>query len=138
MSTPRKILYVVSRFPNVSTTFTAHEMAQVATLGIAVHVATVWKESEGNEGKESEGKGTYITYLAAIIVTSLRTCRCDRASSPPGETPYLTARPQSRRPRSAACRESFRVGDKENNEECGEAVWGCSAPPYTLSFLIMA
>ncbi|MFZ4828188.1 MAG: glycosyltransferase [Phototrophicaceae bacterium] len=51
---PRKVLYVVSRFPNVSTTFTAHEMAQVADLGIAVQVATVWKESEGHTPHEVE------------------------------------------------------------------------------------
>ena len=67
MSTPRKILYVVSRFPNVSTTFTAHEMAQVATLGIAVHVATVWKESEGNAPHEVEKP-----FLANRITLDLR------------------------------------------------------------------
>ena len=35
------VLYVVSRFPNISATFTAHEMAALAEMGITIHVAAV-------------------------------------------------------------------------------------------------
>lgn len=37
-----KILYVVSRFPSISATFTAYEMAAVQALGVDVDVAAVW------------------------------------------------------------------------------------------------
>lgn len=40
---PRRVLYVVSRFPQVSLTFTTHEMAGVAAEGVEVFVAPVWR-----------------------------------------------------------------------------------------------
>lgn len=42
-----KVLYVVSRFPQISATFTAHEMAALREAGVEVEVASVWKSAEG-------------------------------------------------------------------------------------------
>jgi glycosyltransferase involved in cell wall biosynthesis len=41
-----KVLYVVSRFPSLTTTFTAYEMSTIQQLGVDVHVATVWQSDE--------------------------------------------------------------------------------------------
>ncbi len=40
---PKRVLYVVSRFPSVRTTFIAHEMNALQMQGITVHVAAVWR-----------------------------------------------------------------------------------------------
>jgi glycosyltransferase involved in cell wall biosynthesis len=40
---PKRVLYIVSRFPWTSTTFTANEMAAVAAYGVEIFVAPVWK-----------------------------------------------------------------------------------------------
>ncbi|WP_431299198.1 glycosyltransferase family 4 protein [Tabrizicola sp. BL-A-41-H6] len=43
----KKLLYVVSRFPSLTTTFTAYEMSTIQEAGVDVHVATVWSSEEG-------------------------------------------------------------------------------------------
>jgi glycosyltransferase involved in cell wall biosynthesis len=40
---PQRVLYVVSRFPCISTTFTANEMAVIASEGVEVWIAPIWK-----------------------------------------------------------------------------------------------
>lgn len=50
----KKVLYVVSRFPALTTTFTAHEMATIQQAGVDVHVATVWSSERGNEPQTVE------------------------------------------------------------------------------------
>jgi len=43
LSPPRRVVYVVSRFPWLSTTFIANEMTAIASEGVEVFVAPVWK-----------------------------------------------------------------------------------------------
>ena len=50
----KKVLYVVSRFPSLTTTFTAYEMSTIQQAGVDVHVATVWSSEEGNEPQTVE------------------------------------------------------------------------------------
>jgi colanic acid/amylovoran biosynthesis glycosyltransferase len=50
----KKVLYVVSRFPSLTTTFTAYEMSTIQESGVDVHVATVWSSEEGNEPQTVE------------------------------------------------------------------------------------
>ncbi|MEP7290095.1 MAG: glycosyltransferase family 4 protein [Chloroflexota bacterium] len=40
---PHRVLYVVSRFPSLTTTFTTNEMAGIAAEGVDVFVAPIWK-----------------------------------------------------------------------------------------------
>ncbi|CAG1010635.1 MAG: glycosyltransferase family 4 protein [Anaerolinea sp.] len=47
MSPVGKVLYVVSRFPQISATFTAHEMAALTEAGVQVAVASVWRPAQG-------------------------------------------------------------------------------------------
>lgn len=51
---PRRVLYLVSRFPWLSTTFTANEMAVIASAGVDVSVAPVWKTPAGHTPHELE------------------------------------------------------------------------------------
>jgi colanic acid/amylovoran biosynthesis glycosyltransferase len=50
----KKVMYVVSRFPSLTTTFTAYEMSTVQQAGVDVHVATVWSSEEDNEPQTVE------------------------------------------------------------------------------------
>jgi colanic acid/amylovoran biosynthesis glycosyltransferase len=50
----KKVLYVVSRFPSLTTTFTAYEMATIQQAGVDVHVATVWSAEKDNEPQTVE------------------------------------------------------------------------------------
>ena len=50
----KKVLYVVSRFPSLTTTFTAYEMSTIQQAGIDVHVATVWSPEKDNEPQTVE------------------------------------------------------------------------------------
>lgn len=43
----RRILYIVSRFPNVSTTFIANEMTALTELGADIRIAAVWRSLDG-------------------------------------------------------------------------------------------
>ena len=43
----RRILYILSRFPNVSTTFIANEMTELRELGADIHIAAIWRSLEG-------------------------------------------------------------------------------------------
>jgi len=47
MTYPRRILYVLSRFPNVSTTFIANEMTALTELGADIHIAAIWRSLDG-------------------------------------------------------------------------------------------
>lgn len=49
-----KVIYVVSRFPALTTTFTAYEMSTIQQAGVDVHVATVWSSEEDNEPQTVE------------------------------------------------------------------------------------
>lgn len=53
-TTVHKILYVVSRFPSISATFTAYEMAAVQALGVDVHVASAWRSEAPDQPHEVE------------------------------------------------------------------------------------
>ena len=50
----KKVLYVVSRFPSLTTTFTAYEMSTIQQAGVDVHVATVWPPEKDNEPQTVE------------------------------------------------------------------------------------
>ncbi len=50
----KKVLYVVSRFPSLTTTFTAYEMSTIQQSGVDVHVATVWPSEDDNEPQTVE------------------------------------------------------------------------------------
>lgn len=50
----KKVLYVVSRFPSLTTTFTAYEMSTIQQAGVDVHVATVWSSEKDNEPQTVE------------------------------------------------------------------------------------
>jgi colanic acid/amylovoran biosynthesis glycosyltransferase len=45
----KKVLYVVSRFPSLTTTFTAYEMSTIQQAGVDVHVATIWPSEDETE-----------------------------------------------------------------------------------------
>jgi colanic acid/amylovoran biosynthesis glycosyltransferase len=50
----RKVLYVVSRFPSLTTTFTAYEMSTIQQSGVDVHVATIWAPEDDTEPQTVE------------------------------------------------------------------------------------
>lgn len=50
----QKVLYVVSRFPSLTTTFTAYEMSTIQQAGVDVHVATVWAPEDASEPQTVE------------------------------------------------------------------------------------
>ncbi len=52
--TVNKVLYVVSKFPSVSATFTAYEMAAIQALGTDVHVASVWNSDDPDRPHDVE------------------------------------------------------------------------------------
>lgn len=51
---PQRVLYVVSRFPSLSTTFTTNEMAAVAARGVSVYIAPIWKTPANQPPHASE------------------------------------------------------------------------------------
>ena len=67
---PRRVLYVVSRFPCLSTTFTVNEMAVVASEGVEVFVAPVWKILPGTVPHDVEKP-----FLSKIVRMNLRSVR---------------------------------------------------------------
>ncbi len=48
MTSPHNILYVLSRFPNISTTFIANEMTALAEFGLNIQIAAIWSSLEGS------------------------------------------------------------------------------------------
>src|SRR5215216_3946576 len=50
----RKVLYVVSNFPNLSATFTAFEMASIQAQGAVVYVASLWSGEVSDQPHEVE------------------------------------------------------------------------------------
>jgi colanic acid/amylovoran biosynthesis glycosyltransferase len=51
---PRKVLYVVSRFPALTTTFSALEMATLRELGIEIKVASAWASTDSDRAQTIE------------------------------------------------------------------------------------
>jgi len=68
----RKILYVTSRFPSVTSTFVANEMAAVETLGREVHVSTVWPTLLSKGSAEHRGHPVERPFLPRLADTSLK------------------------------------------------------------------
>lgn len=62
-----KILYVTSRFPALSMTFVANEMAGVQHLGYDVHVCTIWDPLSNHNGHPAE-----IQFLNKVVTTQLK------------------------------------------------------------------
>lgn len=63
---PRRVLYVVSRFPCISTTFTTNEMAAIAAEGVDVWVAPIWPPQAGHTPHAVE-----VPFLSKIVRTNL-------------------------------------------------------------------
>lgn len=51
---PLRVLYVTSRFPSITATFIANEMAAVTATGADVHIAALWKPLPGHDGHPVE------------------------------------------------------------------------------------
>jgi glycosyltransferase involved in cell wall biosynthesis len=49
-----RVLYVTSRFPSITATFIANEMAAVTETGADVHIAPLWKPLPGHDGHPVE------------------------------------------------------------------------------------
>ena len=54
MSQRPRVLYVTSRFPSITTTFIANEMAAVQSAGCDVHVASLFEPLPDHVGHEVE------------------------------------------------------------------------------------
>ncbi len=70
VSTPQqgqRVLYVTSRFPSITATFIANEMAAVSATGADVSIASLWNPLPGHEGHPVE-----IPLLPKVVPVNLR------------------------------------------------------------------
>lgn len=61
-----RILYIVPRFPNIRTTFIAHEMAELCNLGAEVFIATGWRSTAPPHSIEEP----FMDYLIPLRLTN--------------------------------------------------------------------